>query len=86
MAKEKEELQQEQVQVPQTPQPRPCPQDCRQCGMSQQLFCSTKMLFDLSRSVQEMDKRISVMELTLDDLREQYRQEQNGELSIPFTE
>ena len=75
-------------QQPQTPQPRPCPQDCRLCGVNQQIFCSTKMLFALSRTAQDLGQRMSVLELTLDDIKEQLQPKtvEEGQLSIPFAE
>ena len=69
------------------PQPRPCPQDCRQCGINQQIFCTTKMLFDLSRRQQILEAAVGEMAKTLADIQEQMREkEQNDELSIPFSE
>lgn len=74
-------------QQQQAPQPRPCPQDCRLCGMNQQIYCSTQMLFNMSRAQQEMSKRISMLELALDDIKEQLQPKQeDGQLSIPFAE
>jgi hypothetical protein len=74
-------------QQQQQPQARPCPQDCRMCPMTQQIFCATKMLFDLSRSQQETSKRLSMLELSLDDIKEQLQPKQeDGQLSIPFAE
>lgn len=71
----------------QQPQARPCPQDCRQCGMNQQLYCTTQMLFNLSRAQQETGRRISMLELSLDDIKEQLQPKQEeGQLSIPFAE
>lgn len=71
----------------QTPQARPCPQDCRQCGMNQQIYCSTQMLFNLSRAQQETSKRLSMLELAIDDIKEQVQPKQEeAQLSIPFAE
>ena len=75
-----------QAQGPQTPQPRPCPQDCRKCGTSQQVFCSTKMLFDMSRAMQEGMQRLAEVEKAMADLQAKMKQEQVSELSIPFSE
>ena len=45
------------------------------------------MLFDLSRSQQETSKRLSMLELSLDDIKEQLQPKQeDGQLSIPFAE
>ena len=69
------------------PQARPCPQDCRQCGTNQQIYCSTQMLFNMSRAQQEMSKRISMLELALDDIKEQLQPKKDEvQLSIPFAE
>lgn len=76
-----------QQQQPQQPQARPCPQDCRQCSVNQQIYCSTQMLFNMSRTAQETNKRLSMLELALDDIREQLQPKQEeGQLSIPFAE
>ena len=76
-----------QQQTPQAPQPRPCPQDCRLCGMNQQLYCSTQMLFNMSRTAQETNKRLSLLELAMDDIKEQLQPKQEeAQLSIPFAE
>lgn len=79
---------QQHPQQPQQPQARPCPQDCRLCGVNQQIFCTTKMLFNLSRTAQEMSQRMSIMELTLDDIKEQLKPKtvEEAQLSIPFSE
>lgn len=67
--------------------PRPCPQDCRLCGMNQQIYCSTQMLFNMSRTIQEVGKRLSLLELSLDDIKEQMQPKtEEGQLSIPFPE
>lgn len=74
-------------QQPQQPQPRPCPQDCRLCGMNQQLFCTTKMLFSLSSAFQETRQQISLLELAIDDIKEQLQPKKDEtELSIPFAD
>ena len=71
----------------QAPQARPCPQDCRQCGMNQQIYCSTQMLFNLSRAQQETSKRLSMLELAIDDIKEQVQPKQEeAQLSIPFAD
>ncbi len=74
-------------QSPRQSQSRPCPQDCRLCGMNQQIYCSTQMLFNMSRTVQEMRQKISLLELAIDDIKEQVQPKQeDGQLSIPFAE
>ena len=84
MAKEKETPKQEQEQAPQL---RPCPQDCRMCGMNQQIFCSTKMLFDLSRSEQTLHEQVDELTKAVRDLQDCLQpKEQDGDLSIPFSE
>lgn len=68
-----------------TQQPRPCPQDCRMCGINQQVFCTTKMLFDLSRSQQVLHDQIKELSDAVGILREQMpKKEDDGQLSIPF--
>lgn len=88
MAKENETNRQEAAaQQPQAPQPKPCPQDCRQCSVSQQIFCTTKMLFDLSRAMQDTSQRLSALELALDGIKDQLQPKtQDGELAMPYTE
>ena len=68
-------------------QGRPCPQDCRMCPMTQQIFCSTKMLFDLSRSQQTLRDHVSELSKEVVTLREQMKpKDDDGQLSIPFIE
>ena len=77
----------EGAQQTQQQTPRPCPQDCRLCGMNQQLYCSAQMLFNLSRAQQEISKRLSLLELSLDDIKEQLQpKKEEAQLSIPFAE
>lgn len=74
-------------QPQQQPQARPCPQDCRLCGMNQQMYCATQMVFNLSRTVQDISQRLSLLELSLDDIKEQVQPKQEeAQLSIPFSE
>ena len=74
-------------QAAQQPQARPCPQDCRMCGINQQVFCTTKMLFDLSRRQQMLEMAIGEMAKTLADIQAQtQKKEEATELSIPFAE
>lgn len=74
-------------QPQQQPQARPCPQDCRLCGMNQQMYCATQMVFNLSRTVQDISQRLSLLELSLDDVKEQVQPKQEeAQLSIPFSE
>ena len=77
MAKETETTQQAQTTQPQA---RPCPQDCRHCSINQQVFCSVKMLFDLSRQQQAMQQQIAELQARLP------KPEGSGELAIPFSE
>ena len=75
---------------PQSPQPaalqpRPCPQDCTKCMMPQQVFCSVKMLFELSRSQQQLKSQIEEMSKAVGVLQDQMKpKEADGQLSIPF--
>ena len=87
MAQETKQMTEGTQQQQQQPQARPCPQDCRKCGMNQQIYCSTQMLFNLSRVAQDTSKRISLLELALDDIKEQVQAKQEEvQLSIPFAE
>ncbi len=64
---------------------RPCPQDCRMCPMPQQVFCATKMLFDLSRSQQVLRDQMSELSKEVGILRDQMKpNDDDGQLSIPF--
>lgn len=66
---------------------RPCPQDCRMCPMPQQIFCATKMLFDLSRSQQVLRDQVSELTKEVGILRDQMKpKDDDGQLSIPFIE
>lgn len=51
------------------PQARPCPQNCLLCSMPQQVFCASKMLFDLSRSHMEAVRQIAELERQVSDIR-----------------
>jgi hypothetical protein len=83
---QQESAQQPQVAQPQAPQARPCPQDCRQCSVNQQIFCTTKMLFDLSRSQQIIRNQMAELSTAVGVLQDQLKpKEQEGELSIPFS-
>ena len=67
--------------------PRPCPQDCNRCGIQQQIFCSTKMLFDLSRAYQESRQQIASMEAAIAGIQAQLQSAgTDGQLSTPFIE
>ena len=81
MAQEKDTNSQQQPQVAM----RPCPQDCRMCPMTQQIFCSTKMLFDLSRSQQVLRDQVSELTKEVGILRDQMKKGDDDQLSIPFS-
>ena len=73
--------------VTQQPQPRPCPQDCSRCSTQQHIFCSTKMLFDLSRAFQESRRQQTEIVQAVADIQERLKpKEQEAQLSIPFTD
>lgn len=73
--------------VTQQPKPRPCPQDCSRCSTQQHIFCSTKMLFDLSRAFQESRRQQAEIVQTVAEIQEQLKpKEQEAQLSIPFTD
>ena len=70
---------------PGTVQPRPCPQDCTKCMMPQQIFCAVKMLFELSRSQQQLRNQMEEMSKAVGVLQDQMKpKEADGQLSIPF--
>lgn len=56
-------------QVAPQPQARPCPQDCGKCGPWQQMFCCTKMTFELSKNVQSMGLAITQMQEEIAELK-----------------
>lgn len=83
MAKETEQTPQQEQHT----QQRPCPQDCLKCSLPQQIFCSARMLFDLSRAVQEQQRQQAELARTVAGIREQLQQgAAEGQLSLPFTE
>lgn len=67
MNKQIEKTQAEQVS--QQPEVRPCPQDCSKCGPWQQMFCCTKMMFDLSRSLQTARQEVEQLRLEVTELK-----------------
>ena len=66
------------------PQPRPCPQDCSKCSTPQHIFCSAKMLFDLSRAYQEQRQQTAGLAKAMADIQQQLKKEQEVQLSLPF--
>ena len=69
----------------QQPQPRPCPQDCSKCSTPQHIFCSAKMLFDLSRAYQEQRQQSAELAKAVADIQQQLKpKEQEVQLSLPF--
>ena len=69
------------------PSPRPCPQDCSRCPVSQQVYCSTKMLFDLSRAYQETRQQLAAMESVMAAIQSQLQpKDDNAPLSTPIIE
>lgn len=71
-------------EVARQPQPRPCPQDCSKCSTPQHIFCSTKMLFDLSRAFQESRRQQAEIVQAVADIQQQLKKEQEVQLSLPF--
>jgi len=66
---------------------RPCPQNCSLCSMPQQVFCSTRMLFELSREHQEMKHQLSEMAKVIADIQTQlHPKDADMQMSIPFVE
>lgn len=77
----------ENKETTQQEQPRPCPQDCRMCGVSQQVFCSTKMLFDMSRTIQALGQKVAEMETAIGGIQaEMQKSNTPDQLAIPFSE
>lgn len=68
------------------PQPRPCPQDCSKCSTPQHIFCSAKMLFDLSRVYQEQRQQQAELVKAVADIQQQLKKEQEVQLSLPFVD
>ena len=85
MAKETEQTNTKPATEAAEQQARPCPQDCRLCGTSQQLFCTTKMLFDLSKAQQRLAQKMEAMEKSVADIQSHLQpKEADGELVLPF--
>lgn len=63
-------------------QGRPCPQDCGKCGPWQQMFCCTKMVFDLSRNLQVARQEVAQLKDEIAELRKSMPMA-NSELSNP---
>lgn len=90
MAKDKETKQNsatdQQGADTQAPRPRPCPQDCRQCSDGQRLFCTTQMLFTMSRTIQEMNGQIASLEEAVTDIQTRLQPQTSDDgLSLPFS-
>lgn len=81
-----ETRQTQQAEAPQ-PAPRPCPQDCSLCSISQQVFCCTRMLFDLSRAQMETRRQVGAVEHAIADIRAQLQSGGGAQLlSVPLVE
>lgn len=76
-----------EIETPQPgQQPRPCPQDCSKCSMPQQVYCTSKMLFDLSRAYQEQRQQLASVVSAVAAIREQLKPTAaTDQLSIPFS-
>ena len=59
----------EQVKPQEQAQVRPCPHDCGKCSPWQQMYCCTKMVFDLSKSLQEIREEIVQLKAELNDVK-----------------
>ena len=72
--------------------PRPCPQECIKCSPWQQLFCCTKMLFELSKTVNGLSGTITEAKTKIEKLSSEVSElksivpPQTDELSNPATE
>ena len=62
MAKETDNKTLEEVKA------KPCPQDCGKCSPWQQMYCCTKMAFDLSNSFDEMKELLNQLNSKVDAL------------------
>ena len=51
-------------------QARPCPQDCGKCSPWQQMFCCTKMVFELSKHFQEARAEVAQLREELSELKQ----------------
>jgi hypothetical protein len=79
---------QKSTEQPSAQSPRPCPQDCAKCPMPQQLFCSVKMLFNLSREQRELKNQMAEMLGTIATLQDQLKPKEQEEVLLlePFAE
>lgn len=50
-------------------QARTCPHDCGKCHPWQQMYCCTKMVFDLSKSMQEIREEIGQLKAEVYDMK-----------------
>ena len=68
-----------------TPQPRPCPKDCNQCGFQQHAFCAAKMSFDTFTVLSQMMQTINTQKEQIKELSQRIGSLQSGEsvLSTP---
>lgn len=80
------ETKQTQQAEGQQPSPRPCPQDCNRCSISQQVFCCTRMLFDLSRAEAEARRQIAGVERAVADISAQLQSGGMQQPSVPLVE
>jgi len=64
------------------PKGRPCPQDCSKCGPWQQMFCCTKMIFDLSKNLQIARQEVAQLRAEIAELKKNMPN-QAMELSSP---
>lgn len=85
MAKEIENQKQEEQ-----PQARPCPKDCKRCGLQQQVYCAAQMSFYLVEKVsalqiqiEEQNKNMMIINEQLNSMKSE---QQAGELINPIQE
>ena len=67
------------------PNARPCPQDCGKCSSWQQVYCCTKMTFNLSKVTNEARAEIAALRSEIAELRSTLP-EKADELSTPTTQ
>ena len=51
------------------PKGRPCPKDCEKCTPWQQMYCCTKMVFDLSKDLQSARQEVAQLKGEVTELK-----------------
>ena len=68
--------------------PRPCPHDCRQCSIQQQVYCTAQMTYNAFEQMNKMQEQLDSMAHHLADLGKKVDaiQSSEAELAIPMSE